>query len=259
MCYLVVYAVSLLLVSVSVVAFPGNVDTNILSASDLTSMGPFYACTYESPNYAMPVNGRLKTYFDESAYDGTRLRRGVEICTTNTVYKELWQGFSLWVPSDIYPYGKQSIIAQQFCQGDCVSWCSTLAIENNTLVAEHRGNCSPTGHPVVNIVDNIARDTWHAIIINARFSNSGQGHYIVYYDGQQVYNASAIDLGFDSAWTDDDFLTTGVGFKNGQYNANTAYYNNGTRVLYFDNVTWYTTDSGQTDGYQVVDPTVLYT
>lgn len=261
----------------------GNSNTSTLVASDFSSssLSPFVECTYESPSYAAPVDGRLKVFFDEANYDGTRDTRGVEICTTiDPVLKELWQGFDLWVPSATYPDGKQSIIAQQFCLGYCASWCGTLSIINYTLVVDHRNTCGTPTEVVV--VDNIVLDEWHPVVVNARFSNSLDGHYVVWWDGNVVYNASDINLGFDSAWNSNGTMTTGVGFKNGQYDAgksivqlhytsatpsgwlsgtdgicvlsDTALYTGVNRTLYFDNVSWYNVDAGQTDGYAVVNP-----
>jgi hypothetical protein len=203
----------------SALAFPGNTNTATLMASDFSSetLSPFYACNYKAPSSATAVDGRLKTYFDETNYDGTRDDRGVEICSDmDTVKKELWQGFNLWVPGD-YPDDKQSIIAQQFCLGYCSSWCSTLSIIDNTLTLDRRSSC---GTPITEtIVDSITRDTWHPVVINSRFSNSGDGRYAVWFDGSAVYNVENINLGFDSAWNSNGTMTTGVGFKNGQYNA----------------------------------------
>lgn len=209
----------LFILSPLVAAWAGNSATDTLSASDFSSdMGPFFDCTYRLPSIAEPVSGRLKVYFDESDYDGTRVDRGIEICVDRpNVHKELWQGFNLWVPSDTYPYGKQSIIAQQFCDGYCSSWCGTLSIIDNSLVVDHRASCGTPTEEV--IVANIERDTWHPIVINSRFSNIEDGRYVVYYDGSVVYNSSNINLGFDDSWTTNGSMTTGVGFKNGQYNA----------------------------------------
>lgn len=202
-------------------AWAGNSATDELSASDFesTGMGPFFACTYKDPSSATAVSGMLETYFDERDYDGTREDRGVEICTdTPQVTKELWHGFKVFIPSD-YPYGKQSIFSQHFCLGGCSSWCGTLAIVDNYLEIEHRSACGTATQ--VTLVDDITRDTWHPIVLNARFSNSNDGHYVVWYDGAEVYNVQGINLGFDDEWTSDGHMTAGVGFKNGQYNAST--------------------------------------
>lgn len=202
-------------------AWAGNSDTEILKAADFeVDTAPFFACTYKDPSYANAEDGRLVTYFDEANYDGTRTDRGVEICASDFpgVKKELWHGFSVNVPAD-YPSNKQSIISQHFCLGGCASHCGILHMVDNRLDIEYRTACvDPT---VATLVEDISRDTWHPIVLNARFSNSGDGHYVVWYDGEEVYNVQNINLGFDSSWTDDGQMTTGVGFKNGQYNAST--------------------------------------
>lgn len=193
-----------------------------LAQSDFStgdSIEPFFECTFRRPSYAAVSNGELEVFFDEKDYDGTRVDRGIEICAdTAPVTRELWHGFSILVPAE-YPDNKQSIISQHFCSGGCSSWCATLDIQGNSLQLDHRSSCSPTGFPSNIIVDDIPRDKWHDVVINARFSNAEDGHYIVWWDGKIIYSAEDINLGFDSAWTSDGRMTVGVGFKNGQYNA----------------------------------------
>ncbi|KAL2202167.1 hypothetical protein CC79DRAFT_1361352 [Sarocladium strictum] len=228
-----------------------------LAASDFssgTSLDPFYECTFRRPSYAQVVDGELETFFDEADYDGTRVDRGIEICADiASVTRELWHGFSMRLAPD-YPVNKQSIVAQNFCLGGCSSWCATLDVVGTSLQVDHRSDCSTTGVTTETIVDEVGRGEWHDVVINARFSNSGDGHYTVWWDGDVVYDVQNVNLGFDSEWDSEGRMTTGVGFKNGQYNANTDLYDGGTRTIYFDNVSWYNVDDGQTDGYEVVAP-----
>ncbi|XRM40163.1 hypothetical protein ABZX51_003483 [Aspergillus tubingensis] len=228
--------------------------------SNFTSgLSPFSACNVESPSYSTATDGNLTVYFDESYYDGTRDRKGAEICvfendtTTNVAQmtKEGWQGFSIYVPSDTYPTDKSAIIAQQFCPGGCSSWCGTVEIVNNTLQTTHRAACS-TG-TTATIVDDIERDAWHSVVVHMRVSEESDGAYEVWWDGEQVYSVSDIDVGFGT-WDDDDALTTGWYFKNGEYCFDTDAYTDATRTLYFDNITWYETDDGSDDGYETVYP-----
>lgn len=193
-----------------------------LAQSDFSSgdsIEPFVECTFRRPSYAAVSNGELEVFFDEKDYDGTRMDRGIEICAeTVPVTRELWHGFSILVPAE-YPQDKQSIISQHFCLGGCSSWCATLDIQGNSLQVDHRSSCSPTGNPSKIIVDDIVRDEWHDVVINARFSNSEDGRYIVWWNGKVIYSVENINLGFDTEWTSDGRMTVGVGFKNGQYNA----------------------------------------
>ncbi|GFN15282.1 polysaccharide lyase-domain-containing protein [Aspergillus tubingensis] len=226
--------------------------------SNFTSgLSPFSACNVESPSYSTATDGNLTVYFDESYYDGTRDRKGAEICvfendtTTNVAQmtKEGWQGFSIYVPSDTYPTDKSAIIAQQFCPGGCSSWCGTVEIVNNTLQTTHRAACS-TG-TTATIVDDIERDAWHSVVVHMRVSEESDGAYEVWWDGEQVYSVSDIDVGFGT-WDDDDALTTGWYFKNGEYCFDTDAYTDATRTLYFDNITWYETDDGSDDGATLI-------
>ncbi|KAI3009639.1 hypothetical protein CBS147346_1977 [Aspergillus niger] len=187
-----------------------------------SSLSPFSACNVESPSYSTATDGNLTVYFDESYYDGTRDRKGAEICvfedgtSTNVpqMTKEGWQGFSIYVPSDTYPTDKSAIIAQQFCPGGCSSWCGTVEIVNNTLQTTHRAACS-TG-TTATLVDDIERDAWHSVVVHMRVSEESDGAYEVWWDGEQVYSVEDIDVGFGT-WDDNDTLTTGWYFKNGEY------------------------------------------
>ncbi|RDK46515.1 hypothetical protein M752DRAFT_333074 [Aspergillus phoenicis ATCC 13157] len=222
-----------------------------------SSLSPFSACNVESPSYSTATDGNLTVYFDESYYDGTRDRKGAEVCvfedgtSTNVpqMTKEGWQGFSIYVPSDTYPTDKSAIIAQQFCPGGCSSWCGTVEIVNNTLQTTHRAACS-TG-TTATLVDDIERDAWHSVVVHMRVSEESEGAYEVWWDGEQVYSVEDIDVGFGT-WDDNDTLTTGWYFKNGEYCFDVDAYTNATRTLYFDNITWYETDDGSDDGYETV-------
>lgn len=186
-----------------------------------SSLSPFSACNVESPSYSSEISEELVVYFDESYYDGTRDRKGAEICVfedgteTNVAQmtKSGWQGFLIYVPSDTYPTDKSSIIAQQFCPGGCSSWCGVIEIANNTLQAVHRAACHDG--TTATLVDDIERDTWHSVVVHMEVSQESAGSYEVWWDDEQVYSATDIDVGFGT-W-DNDTLTTGWYFKNGEY------------------------------------------
>ena len=186
-----------------------------------SGISPFSACNVKSPSSATVSKGELEMYFDETGYDGTRNDKGVEICVfeagtqTNVVQMQIegWQGFSLYLPSEGFPTDKGTIISQQFCPGGCSSWCGTLSIEGNSLQADHRSACGDPTSSV--IVDDIPRDVWHQVVVRMRASREGNGAYEVWWDGDSVYSAKDIDVGFGT-W-DGDALSTGWYFKNGMY------------------------------------------
>ncbi|KAL4887823.1 polysaccharide lyase-domain-containing protein [Aspergillus ambiguus] len=230
-----------------------------LYAGSFSSLSPFSACNLKSPSSVITSDGNAVFYFDESDFDGTRDDKGVEICvfeegtSTNIAQmtKEGWQGFNLYVSSDSFPTNRSTIIAQQFCPGGCSSWCGGLQIVENALVAEHRAACGDA--TMTTLVADIERETWHEVVVHMRVSQEGDGAYEVWWDGTQVYSVDGIDVGFGT-W-DGDALSSGWYFKNGIYAFDTEDYVDGTtRALLFDNVSWYETDSGETDGYDTVAP-----
>ncbi|KAH7141066.1 hypothetical protein EDB81DRAFT_948753 [Dactylonectria macrodidyma] len=234
----------------------GALAGTLYSSDFSSSLSPFSACNVKSPSSVTVSNGNAVFYFDEANFDGTRNDKGVEICvldgTTNVpqMHKEGWQGFRLYVPSTTFPTTKNTIIAQQFCPGGCSSWCGTLEIADNTLFISHRPACvDPTE---ATVVSNIARDTWHSVVVHMKVSNTKTGVYEVWWDGTKVYSATGINVGFGT-WSSGE-ISEGWYFKNGQYCFDTEAYNDGTRTLKFDNVRWYETDNGEVDGYDTVAP-----
>lgn len=207
------------------------VSTSVLKQSDFDTgaLTPFTPCNVESPSFAKTSTAEYKsasysveTFFDESAYDGTRDRRGAEFCTGTGgdestymfVHKEGWQGYSFYMPSS-WPDDKDAIIGQQFCYGGCSSWCGTISFVGGDLVASHRSSCGSATEYI--FADSIVRDTWHDVIVNVRYSNIEDGRYVVWYDNNLVYNSSGINVGFDNTWTTNGSMVTGAYFKNGQY------------------------------------------
>ncbi|KAH6880431.1 polysaccharide lyase-domain-containing protein [Thelonectria olida] len=273
-------------------AWKGNSNTTALRAhnfDDLT-LGPFDECNAKKPSYvqassgnAFSGTGKMTMYFDETDFDGTRNDKGAELCcevygqddkNVIAMYKEGWQGFAVYVPSSTFPDNKNGSIAQQFCPGGCSSWCGLVTIESNSLTVDHRTYCGDPTHAVV--VEDIERDTWHTIVVRFRVSHAKDGAYELWYDGKQVYSATGVNVGFGTWDADADELSTGFYFKNGLYAhgefeivrrgvvlahiiltqswVDTENYNDETRTLYFDHVSWYRADDGETDGYATVKP-----
>ncbi|KAL4947113.1 hypothetical protein BDW69DRAFT_199896 [Aspergillus filifer] len=212
----------------------------LYTGSFSSSLSPFSACNLKSPSSVTASDSNAIFYFDESDFDDTRDDKGVEICVfedgtstnVNQMSKEGWQGFSLYASDDSFPTNRSTIIAQQFCPGGCSSWCGGLQIVENRLVAEHRAACGDA--TTITLVEDIERDKWHDVVVHMR-----------------VYSVDGVNVGFGT-W-DGDALSSGWYFKNGIYAFDTEDYVDGTtRTLLFDNVSWYETDSGETDGYDTV-------
>lgn len=193
----------------------------LYSSNFASGLGPFSTCNVKAPSSATVESGELKFFFDETSFDGTRDDKGVEICVfeagtrTNVkqMAKEGWQGFNIYVPSDTFPTDKNTIFSQQFCPGGCSSWCGTLEIAGNSVVADHRSACAdPTS---ATIVQSITRDVWHKVVVRMKVSQSGAGAYEVWWDGSLVYSKKNINVGFGD-WSSDT-LSSGWYFKNGQY------------------------------------------
>lgn len=215
-----------LTIQIGIIALPLGAFAGVLQSSDFSSgWGPFSACNVKSPSHVTPEDGTLTVYFDEADFDGTRNDRGAEFCVfedgtqTNVkqMKKEAWQGFSVYIPSasasESFPEDKATIIAQQFCPGGCSSWCGTIEISNNDLVAEYRSACAePT---TATLVEGLDRDIWHDLVIHMRVSQEESGAYEVWHNGEQVHSEEDINVGFGD-W-DGDVLESGWYFKNGMY------------------------------------------
>ncbi|KAL5339331.1 polysaccharide lyase-domain-containing protein [Aspergillus crustosus] len=239
--------------------FQSGAEAGTLYSTDFSSsLSPFSSCNLKSPSSVTISDSTLEIYFSEADFDGTRNDKGAEICffqsgtSTNVpqMQKEGWQGFSLYVPSADFPTDKSTIIAQQFCPGGCSSWCAAVQIQDNSLAVEHRSACGDATEETV--VADIARDTWHDVVVHMRVSQEENGVYEVWWNGEKVYGVDGIDVGFGS-W-DGDVLETGWYFKNGQYAYDTESYTDESRTLFFDNVAWYEPDAGEDDGYDTVAP-----
>ncbi|KAF5703586.1 hypothetical protein FGLOB1_8965 [Fusarium globosum] len=98
----------------------------------------------------------------------------------------------------------------------------------------------------------LKRNSWHDVVIRMRVSAEKDGAYEVWWNKRKIYSSVGIDVGFGT-WTKDT-LVEGWYFKNGIYAHDWESYTNTTRTLYLDDVKWYETDVGESDGYRTVAP-----
>lgn len=244
---------ALLAVSVS---FAADVNTSTQKSTDFEdgNLSPFSVCTTQSPNYVQPFtkNGAkcAKFYWTQTGYNGTRMTKGAEACGDLNVYKDGWYAFKIFVPASGYPYNKDTIIGQIFCEGGCSSWAAVFHIKNNDLTIEHRTGCvAPT---TATIATNIPRDTWVRLVCRFVVSKQGLGTIQVWWNGASQgspsYSKTNINFGFGE-WTGDSLRSDGdygvfgstidnmVRLKFGMYCFDDPNYSAGeSRVLYYDNV-----------------------
>jgi hypothetical protein len=238
------------------VVFAGDVNTSTQQSTDFEdgNLTPFSVCTTKSPNYVQPFtkNGAkcAKMYWTQTGYDGTRMTKGVEACSDLNLYKEGWYAFRIFVPASGYPYNKDTIIGQIFCEGGCSSWAAVFHIKNNDLTIEHRTGCvAPT---TATIATNIPRDTWVRLVCQFRVSHQGAGFIRIWWNGAPqstpTYSRTGINFGFGE-WSLDTLRSDGnygifgseadnmVRLKFGMYCFDDPNYTSGeSRVLYYDNV-----------------------
>lgn len=222
-----------------------NTETQESTGFKNGTLDPFTPCTLKEPNtaeyYKLNETPCIKFYWEEAAYDGTRLKRGAEACSKLHTFKEGWYGFSFYLPSPGYPDDKVGAIAQIFQSGRCKSWGALLVVDKGSLRLNYRFDC---GHPtVVTISETIKYNTWNPIIIHFVASHENAGSMQVWYgdackkQADPTYNIARINFGFGE-W-DKDVLTAEnqLTFKMGQYNFDDKnYIPNETRTDYYTNV-----------------------
>ncbi|GAA3652611.1 T9SS type A sorting domain-containing protein [Flavivirga jejuensis] len=219
------------------------------------SLGPFYECSTQSPNYSQVVNSRVKTHWQESSYNGSRSTKGAEFCANNwDTTKEGWMGFTMNLGPD-YPTNKTAGIAQifQFYSSTFWSWAALINIMNGDLQITHRSNGGTSGNTNAVIYSNFPKNTNMDIIIHFVLSASNAGLIQIWVNGVSRYYANNINFGYAESWSNDvqSSQYSYVDLKLGQYNYDDANYtNNETRTVYYDNVTWY----DGSNGYSIVDP-----
>ncbi len=242
---------------------PGTSDGEIIGHDfNDGDLGPFYPCTVKNPNYSAVEDGRVKTYWIEDGWDGSRTSKGAEFCDAERGVdraKEMrttnrgWMGFTINVDRG-HSRTSSSALAQVFGfdnARDIFTWEGLLQLENGDLEVVHRtggGEKKTYG----TVIGNFEYGVDHDIVVGFDVSNQGDGFFKVWVDGKLEYDAVGIDFGlgeFDSKdeQTNQSFTT----FKLGMYNHSDEDYTPGEeRVVYYDDVTWYT----GSDGYAIVDP-----
>jgi hypothetical protein len=222
-------------------ATSAKVDTSTQKSTGFEdgTIAPFSICTTQSPNYGQPFTKDgvkcIKFFWQQSAYNGTRLTRGAEACSSLTTFKEGWYGFRFYLPSPGYPTNKEAAIGQIFQSGACNSWAALLIVKNNALRLQYRGACVT---PVdVLIAADIQRNAWKPVVIHFVASHQNAGTMEVWYNGTRVYSATGINFGFGT-WSGDTLAAgNSMNWHFGQYDYDSANYTAGeTRTSYYDNV-----------------------
>ena len=222
---------------------------------DGSSLEPFHVCTTQSPNYSRIVDGRLKTFWQESSYNGTRMTKGAEVCAADWhTRKEGWYGMTMNLGSD-YPSDKTAGVAQifQFVNESFWTWAAMLLIDDGDLTILHRPNGGTSSNVEEVVYADFPKNQDFNIIIHFIVSNQNNGELQIWVDGVSRYHKTNINFGFGT-WNSNDVQTgdyTYVDLKAGQYNFDDGgYANNETRTVYYDNLSWY----NGPDGYSKVDP-----
>ena len=226
------------------------------------TISPFTVCTTQSPNYGQPFTKDgvkcMKFFWTQVGFDGTRMDKGAEACSSLDIYKEGWYGFHFYLPSPGYPTNKEASIAQIFAENGCSSWAAMLVVRNNQLYLQHRPACvDPTE---VLIASDIQRNAWKPVVIHFRVSHQNAGLLEVWYagaaKGTPTYRATNINFAW-GVW-DGDVLNAGVAdnmikLKFGMYCYDSDNYTTGeTRVVYFDNVSQLV--GNPSNAYETVHP-----
>lgn len=234
------------------VAFSQNFITHDF---DDGKFGAFKECTTQSPNYASVNNGRVKTYWTEDSYNGSRMTKGAEICSKEdwSTRKEGWYGLTMNLGSD-YPNDKRAGVAQifQFVSSSLWTWAAMLIIDDGDLNILHRDNAGTSRNSEETIYSNLPKNRDFDIVMHFILSNKNKGELQIWIDGESRYHKQNINFGFGS-WKDDVQTSqyTYVDLKAGQYNFEDNDYDYGeTRTVYYDNIAWFDGENG----YSKVDP-----
>jgi hypothetical protein len=236
------------------------------SGFDGGTIAPFTICTTQSPNFGQVVtlNGApcMEFYWTQTAYNGTRMTRGAEACSSLQFTKEGWYGLQFCLPSSAFPTDKTQGIAQIFAMGGCTSWAALLQVRNNALWIVHRGNCVATPEYQVKLLGDIPRDQWNSVIIHFVASNQSAGLVEVWLDDTiptpavPTYRKTGINFAFGT-WVADALVnvpTNTIGLKFGMYNFDDGNYTIGeSRTIFFDNVSQLV--GNPTDAFARVNPT----
>jgi|GEM_PF-5392384 len=219
------------------------VDTSTeKSGGFINGLAPFHTCTTYKNNegVATQLDGQpcIKFAWHEAGYDGTRVGRGTEACSSLAIQKEGWYGFYIYLPDPGYPKDKEAGVAQWFANNSaCSSWAGMLIMLNNDLKISHRRACVTPTDAV--IYPNFPRNRWVSIVTHFVVSHLKAGQFEIFIDGVSKYRATGIDFGFDT-WTTDDALQApnNIGLKFGQYDYDEGNFTpNEVRTSYYTNVT----------------------
>jgi hypothetical protein len=220
-----------------------NTSAQASTGFDDGTTNPFSICVNEGANIgtvgqwggSIGTSNCLKLYWQQAGYDGTRLKRGVEACSSLQSFKEGWWGFKFFLPSPGYPSDKTAAIAQLFQNGYCNSWCSLLNVVNGSLQIQYRGSCSTPA--TVILVNSINYNSWNSFVLHFVASHENAGTIEIWYNGAVVYNISGINFGFGT-WSGDTLASgNDITWAAGEYNYDDGNYITGeTRTMYFDNI-----------------------
>ncbi|WP_192457758.1 PKD domain-containing protein [Musicola keenii] len=233
-------------------------------------MSPMTVCTTQGANFVAPAQvydeglntvgaggeTAIKVKWFQSAYNGTRMTKGAEMCSPINIYKEAWIGFMFYLPANGYPTDKEAGMFQIFEAGGCSSWAGMLTIVNNSLRIAHRGACGSATQKI--IVADLTRDAWIPVVIHLVASHQSEGQLQIWVgDAAQnapTYSVTGINLGFGD-WNDDELASgSQLYFKFGQYDYDTSNYTDGeTRTSYYDNV--HILGTAADNGWSAVHPT----
>ena len=130
------------------------------------------------------------------------------------------------------------------------SWSLLLSLKDGDLGISHRRGAGRATE--VTLVKNFEFGRDHDIVIGQVMSEDRDGMVEVWIDGKRVYSETSIDHGMGDFDKDDNQGEDSHSqFKLGMYNHSPDDYRDGeVRIVYYDNVTWYTGP----DGYDIVDP-----
>ena len=245
-----------------------EVSTSTQQSSGFGSgaLTPFSVCTTQSPNYCEVTNfGGLdcvKSWWEETYYNGTRDTKGAECCSSFETFKEGWYGFQFYLPSPGFPNNKTATIAQLFQDGDCNSWAGMLVISNDNCTLQWRDYCGD--FTITTIQNSVPFNQWNPIIIHFIASQTNQGELQVWWNpgiasNAPTVNLTAINFGF-GVWATNPPDTLAVSneivLKFGQYDWDVDNYTtNETRTIYFNNVAQVVGPSSS--GWEIVNPSII--
>lgn len=225
---------------------PGN-SAEIIAPAELLA-----ADAFEAPS------GRhvQRLVWRQTSYDGTRLGRGVEGRSgPPRITREGWFGFRFRVSPD-WPMEKRCFFAQMIC------WTTEFPRTNKTIALAYDGDgrLALVGHygdveeseryndkpdQTANLpLGALVPGRWHSVVIQARYSRSGDGLLRGWLDVEPTGDAPPAPTGEildirlgNGAWSSDTELRHGSYQKWGLYAHDAKRYTPGeVRTLYYDDV-----------------------